>query len=62
MANEVFAESDIKGGAVDPLLYTGRTISIKMATIFVTIGPIILVYPFAQKYFVQGVLVGSVKG
>ena len=36
--------------------------TIKMATTFVTIGPIILLYPFVQKYFVKGVLVGSIKG
>lgn len=36
--------------------------SVQMATIVVTIGPIILVYPFAQKYFFQGKLVGAIKG
>jgi putative aldouronate transport system permease protein len=36
--------------------------SIKMATAVVAIGPIILVYPFVQKYFVSGLTVGAVKG
>lgn len=36
--------------------------SLKMAMAVVAIGPIILVYPFVQKYFVKGVTVGSVKG
>lgn len=36
--------------------------SVKMAAIMVSIGPIIMVYPFIQKYFVKGVLVGSIKG
>ena len=36
--------------------------SIKMATAVVATGPIILVYPFVQKYFVQGLTVGAVKG
>ena len=35
---------------------------IKMATCIATIGPIILVYPFVQKYFVKGIMVGAVKG
>ena len=36
--------------------------TVQMATAVVTIGPIILLYPFLQKYFVQGLTVGSVKG
>ena len=36
--------------------------SIKYATIIVAIIPIIVVYPFLQKYFVKGVMVGAVKG
>lgn len=33
----------------------------QMAAVIVTIGPIILAYPFAQKYLVKGTLVGSLK-
>lgn len=36
--------------------------SIRMATMVVTTLPIICVYPFLQKYFVKGMLVGSLKG
>ncbi len=36
--------------------------SLKLAMAVVATGPIILVYPFVQKYFVKGVTVGSVKG
>lgn len=34
----------------------------KMAMSVLAIGPIILVYPFIQKYFVKGVIVGAIKG
>ncbi|MBU3111246.1 carbohydrate ABC transporter permease [Clostridium lacusfryxellense] len=36
--------------------------SIKFATMVVTTFPIVCVYPFLQKYFVKGMLLGSVKG
>ncbi len=35
---------------------------VKMSTGLVTIGPIIFLYPFVQKYFVKGIVIGSVKG
>jgi len=38
---------------------TGKSLS--MATMMVATLPIVLVYPFVQKYFVKGVLVGSLK-
>lgn len=36
--------------------------SIKMATMVVVVLPIMCVYPFLQKYFVKGVIIGSLKG
>lgn len=33
-----------------------------MSTVIVVIGPIMVVYPFFQKYFIKGLTVGSVKG
>lgn len=36
--------------------------SLQMAAVVITLLPILMVYPFAQKYFTQGTLIGAVKG
>lgn len=36
--------------------------TIQAATVLITIGPMLLAYPFVQKYFVKGIMVGAVKG
>ena len=36
--------------------------SATMATVLVVIGPVVIAYPFFQKYFIKGLTVGSVKG
>ncbi|UKS27832.1 carbohydrate ABC transporter permease [Paenibacillus sp. HWE-109] len=38
------------------------SVTAQMAMVLVTIGPIILVYPFVQKYFIKGIMIGAVKG
>lgn len=38
------------------------TDAVRMALCVVAMGPILIVYPFFQKYFIQGLTVGSVKG
>ncbi|MCL2015494.1 MAG: carbohydrate ABC transporter permease [Defluviitaleaceae bacterium] len=38
------------------------TQTFRLATMFVTIGPIILVYPFVQRFFIKGIMIGAVKG
>ena len=39
-----------------------NTESVKMAAIFFTIIPMMLFYPFLQRYFVKGIVVGAIKG
>ena len=36
--------------------------TVKSATVLITIGPIILLYPFVQKHFIKGIMIGSLKG
>ena len=36
--------------------------AIKYAAVIVTNLPMLLLYPFLQKYFVKGVMIGAIKG
>ena len=36
--------------------------TIKYAVVIVAIVPMMIVYPFLQRFFVQGVMIGSIKG
>lgn len=47
---------------VDPEFVTPPDQSVKMAVIIVGTLPILLVYPFLQKHFAKGALLGSIKG
>ena len=40
----------------------GLTQLLKYSTIVIASIPVLILYPFVQKYFVEGVMVGSVKG
>lgn len=52
-------DSAAQGQLAKMLTVTGKSLS--MATMMVATIPIIMVYPFLQKYFVKGVLIGSLK-
>lgn len=45
--------------ALDKVTVTGE--SLQMATIIIVMVPMVIVYPFIQKYFVKGITVGSIK-
>lgn len=49
------------GGVADTEILNLST-SIRMAIVVVGMLPIVLMYPFVQKHFVKGVMLGSVKG
>ena len=67
LRNIVLAGSlnDLSGNAVGSGAFTDmRTIgeTMKSAAIIVVMVPIMCIYPFVQKYFVKGVMIGAVKG
>jgi ABC-type glycerol-3-phosphate transport system permease component len=35
---------------------------VRMTITLITVFPILCVYPFLQKYFIKGILIGAVKG
>lgn len=67
---QVVLRSMIQSANVSQELMTTSTMEIaqlppetvKMATVVVAILPILIIYPFLQKYFIKGMLIGAVKG
>ncbi len=53
---------ELQGGAMAMEASNVSSEAIKAATVIVATTPILVAYPFLQKYFVKGVLVGSLKG
>ena len=62
LQNQINDIQSIHTGAVDVGVENLISDTIKYAVIIVTAAPILCVYPFIQKYFVKGAMVGSVKG
>ena len=60
MSNIQYLASNPTGAMASHVILPTQTI--KMAITCIAIGPIILCYPFIQKYFVKGVTVGALKG
>jgi len=51
------------GGAADAGRMMAITaVNVRMAATIVTVVPIILVYPYMQKHFVKGIMLGAIKG
>lgn len=64
LIKQLVIEADASGvgqqGSSDEVLVPQETI--RMASIVLAMLPILIVYPFLQKYFAKGVMLGSVKG
>lgn len=56
------SRATVVGSSVDENAVTVMPITIRSATIIVAVLPILAVYPFIQKYFMGGVMLGAVKG
>lgn len=56
---EILAQGDVK--AIAKLVNINDT-NMKAAQIFISVIPLMLIYPFLQKYFTTGLTMGSVKG
>lgn len=56
----LIASNAVSGDVASALALPTQTL--KMALTIVVTGPIILAFPFVQKYFVQGITIGAVKG
>ena len=57
-----FLRSNVVAAGMKELIENLPGEGVKLATAMITVGPIILIYPFVQKYFVKGIMIGAVKG
>ena len=59
---KMMQEMSMVGGAASSMLDNVSPTTVRVATMVITTFPIAVVYPFFQKYFVKGIMLGSVKG
>lgn len=65
LLQRIIRESDVSlitQGLVNPDATEFTSETVKAATVIVAILPILLFYPFIQKYFTKGIMLGAVKG
>ena len=64
----VLLSANLEQAALDGEVVTGNTlyftnyVAVKYATLDFSMVPMLIIYPFIQKYFVKGVMIGSLKG
>lgn len=62
LAAAIKSNSGMSGAEILDMNKTQTTTSVQMTVSVIVLFPILLVYPYFQKYFVKGVMIGSVKG
>ncbi|WP_168121358.1 carbohydrate ABC transporter permease [Paenibacillus sp. HB172176] len=58
----ILNQDDMTGGDIGMTERVMMAESIKYSVIIVSSAPVLLLYPFIQRYFVKGVMIGSIKG
>ena len=62
LTNIQFLASNTNMNMDASMLVSLPSVGIRMAIAVVGVLPILIVYPFFQKYFVKGIVVGGIKG
>lgn len=62
MENIQFLKSGSAASAIGTVAVQLPSTSIRMALAVIGIIPIVIIFPFIQKYFIKGVVIGAVKG
>jgi len=62
VSNVMFLQSSSQATLMEQVGQNMPSESVKMAVTIVTIGPVIFFYPYVQRYFIKGIMVGSIKG
>lgn len=60
--NKSQTSGSVTGMAAGQKATTTTSLSIQMTAMIIAVAPIMCVYPFLQRYFVKGIMIGAVKG
>lgn len=52
----------LEKGNIDERLLTLTPTGVRMTVTMITVLPVLMIYPFLQRYFIKGIMIGAVKG